>query len=250
MLTNSFIHTPGIGYITEKKIWSQGVTSWEQFRRNGDDLGLSARQQDAISQQIEESLPRLKARDYRFFGQHLPNREHWRVYPEFSDSIAFLDIETTGLLFWDDITMIGIHDGRETRTLINGQDLDEFPEAIGKYSVIVTFFGSCFDLPFLRRKFPDVPLDQIHLDLCYLLRRLGYSGGLKSIEVQLGIRRSQETQGLDGFDAVRLWDEYESGSREALELLLHYNREDVENLATLLNIAYDSLKSGCLQAAD
>jgi len=32
MLTNSYIHLPGIGATTEKKIWDSGIKSWDEFR--------------------------------------------------------------------------------------------------------------------------------------------------------------------------------------------------------------------------
>jgi len=80
------------------------------------------------------------------------------------------------------------------------------------------------------------------VDLCYLLRRLGLTGGLKHVERQLGISRRPEVKGLDGLDATRLWREYRRGSREALDLLLTYNKEDVVNMEALL--AY-----GCAEMA-
>jgi uncharacterized protein YprB with RNaseH-like and TPR domain len=40
---------------------------------------------------------------------------------------------------------------------------------------------------------------------------------------------------------VRLWREYEYGSREALELLLNYNREDIVNLKPLMELVYREL---------
>jgi uncharacterized protein YprB with RNaseH-like and TPR domain len=250
MLTNSFIHTPGIGYTTEQRIWEAGTVSWLDFLRDVDDLPLTPRQRGAILHQVEESFPRLDAGDYRFFGEHLPKREHWRVYPDFAETTAFLDIETTGLEAEAEITVVGIHDARGTRTLVLGRDLHEFPQVIRQYGVVVTFFGSCFDLPCLQRRFPLARFDQIHIDLCYLLKRLGHSGGLKSIEYHLGIKRSKETRSLSGWDAVRLWHDYQAGNPEALDLLLRYNREDVENLRYLLDYAYAEMKQRCLPAAE
>lgn len=62
--------------------------------------------------------------------------------------------------------------------------------------------------------------------------RRGLYGGLKAVERQLGIPRSLPH--LDGRDAMRLWAAYvDRGEEEALELLLRYNREDVENLDLL-----------------
>jgi uncharacterized protein YprB with RNaseH-like and TPR domain len=73
------------------------------------------------------------------------------------------------------------------------------------------------------------------------LRRLGLSGGLKSIERQVGIQRSRETAGLSGWDAVRLWREWRRGSEEAREVLLRYNAEDVVNMVPLADLAYTGL---------
>ena len=60
-------------------------------------------------------------------------------------------------------------------------------------------------------------------------------GGLKGVEKQLGI--SRESEGVDGLEAIRLWNRYlYSADLEALETLLRYNLEDVVNLKTLKEI--------------
>jgi uncharacterized protein YprB with RNaseH-like and TPR domain len=41
---------------------------------------------------------------------------------------------------------------------------------------------------------------------------------------------------------VRLWREWERGSREALELLKAYNREDIVHLEMLMRFAYERLR--------
>jgi len=71
---------------------------------------------------------------------------------------------------------------------------------------------------------------------------LGYQGGLKKIEDMFGIQRSSRTRGLDGWDAVRLWHEYQRGSRGALEVLVEYNREDICNLEPLMRFVFDEMK--------
>jgi len=241
MLNASFIHIPGVGAKTEQRIWSAGVTSWRSFLADPSAAGLSAAATARIARSVEESLLRLDRSDHRFFASRLARREHWRAYPEFVDRIAYLDIETTSL-DGDDVTIIGLSDGRDIRVYQKGKDLEQFCEDIGGYGLIVTFFGSCFDVPFLCRRFPDLAFDHLHIDLCHALRRLGLTGGLKSIERRLGITRAPETEGLDGWDAVRLWREWERGSQEALDLLLAYNREDVRNMQLLLDYAYPRLR--------
>ena len=138
----------------------------------------------------------------------------------------------------EDLTVVGVFDGHRMRQFVRGVDLDRVPEALDDAAILVTFFGTGFDLPFLRRAFPHMLLPQLHVDLCYMLRKLGYRGGLKSIESQMGIRRSNATTGLSGWDAVRLWQEYRHGRKDSLETLLAYNAEDVRNMSDLLSEGY------------
>ena len=243
MLSNSFVHIAGIGPVTERRIWKRGVLTWEQFLGEPAAAGLPARTSGRIAEAIAASRERLQREDHRFFACCLPRPEHWRAYPEFSHRIAYLDIETTGMEGHDLVTMIGVYDGRDVHTYTRGENLEEFFEDIGRYSLLVTFFGRSFDLPFLRRRYPKAAFEQIHVDLCYALRRLGLKGGLKRIEHQLSIPRAPETEGLDGWDAVRLWREWERGSQEALDLLRTYNREDVCNLEILMRYAYQRLRA-------
>jgi len=58
--------------------------------------------------------------------------------------------------------------------------------------------------------------------------------GLKAIERVLGVARGEDTTGIMGFDAVRLWHEYERGSTDVLELLLKYNWENVVSLGKII----------------
>ncbi len=109
--------------------------------------------------------------------------------------------------------------------------------------MIVTFYGAGFDLPMLKKAFRGLSFDQVHLDLCFAFRQLGVRGGLKKIEMQMGISRGDETDGLNGLDAIRLWREYERGNTQSLETLIDYNREDVVNLETLTEILYQRMRN-------
>jgi uncharacterized protein YprB with RNaseH-like and TPR domain len=68
----------------------------------------------------------------------------------------------------------------------------------------------------------------------YPCRSLGLTGGLKAVEREVGIDRDRPD--LLGRDAVRLWREYERGDEGALETLVSYNRDDTENLQTLIEL--------------
>lgn len=249
MLTSTFIHVSGIGYTTERKIWEMGALTWSQYLELHPTLSLSNAKKSLILPRVEESIERLDARDYAYFSKVLPSKEHWRAVGEFGSKPGYLDIETTGCGWDDHITLIGLYDGDEMHTFVRGINLDDFPAAVAEYKMLVTFFGSGFDLPVIKRAFPGLQLDQLHVDLCFLLKRLGFSGGLKHIEEELGIRRRPETEGLSGFDAVRLWHEYRRGSQDAFDLLLAYNEEDVMNMKTLLSYACREMKRGLADTA-
>ena len=126
---------------------------------------------------------------------------------------------------------------------IYGKNLNEFIAYIDKYKLIVTFNGSAFDIPFLKKYFKDIALEQAHIDLRFLLKRLGFKGGLKKIEKQFGLSRDEEVMTFTGYDAVRLWNKYKnSGDNSALDLLLKYNTEDIVNLEFLMNKSYNLMQ--------
>ena len=145
---------------------------------------------------------------------------------------AYLDIETT---FGGNISVIGIYRADNgTLQLVGGgvNDVNLY-EALAGATTLVTFNGSSFDLPVIKRRlYSDLKSEFAHCDLLYVCRRRGLRGGLKVVEQRLGIMR--ETAGITGWDAPRLWQRYESrGDERALSTLLRYNRDDVVNLALL-----------------
>jgi uncharacterized protein len=153
--------------------------------------------------------------------------------------VAYLDIETTGLGGPGDyITTIALYDGRAIKYYVHGDNLDEFARDIAHYRLLVTYNGKSFDAPFIRQSL-GVPMDQAHIDLRYVLARLGYRGGLKQCERRLGMDRG-ELADVDGFFAVLLWNDYQRRHNpRALETLLAYNTLDVLNLARLMTMAYN-----------
>ena len=243
MLNATFSHAPGIGPGTEQKLWEGGILTWADALAHPD-LPLSPARREALLPVISASQEALEREDWLWFAQNLPSREHWRCVPSLMESVGFLDIETDGGWSASSVTVIGLYDGYESQIFVKGQNLDDFPAAALEKNLLVTFFGTGFDLPFLRRRFPELALDQIHVDLCPALRRLGYTGGLKKIERVLGIQRDDEIENMSGMDAVYLWQAWRRNkSEEALERLIAYNKADIENLALLLAFAYPRLKT-------
>src|SRR5207237_8721386 len=84
-----------------------------------------------------------------------------------------------------------------------------------------------------------LPRAQPHLDLCVLGRRLGYRGGLKAIEQQVGIPRRADRWGMSGADAGQLWNRWRHRrDEEARERLMAYNEADCVNLQPLADRFY------------
>ncbi|MGI5816722.1 MAG: ribonuclease H-like domain-containing protein [Armatimonadota bacterium] len=244
MLEHTFVHIPGVGAVTERALWDQGVVTWaDAIDLGACPVGFSDARWGQSCRFIEDSLRSLQRHDHRHFATSLPTSEHWRAYRDFRHSTAYLDIETTGCHRSSQVTVVGLYDGRRTRTFIAGDNLDQFPEVLDQYAMIVSFNGSSFDLPYLRRSFPDLPGGHLHLDLMHALRRLGLKGGLKAIERHLGIERDDDLAGLDGWDAVRLWREYQRGNAASLDTLVRYNAADIENLELLAERAYAGVRA-------
>lgn len=242
MLKSTFIHIPGIGHTTEEDIWKNGILNWHDYLDKEGLLNLPLGKQRLLSQHVSASINEYENSNHTFFSRALPQKEHWRAYPDFNN-IAYLDIETTGLSHYSSqITVIGIYDGKESKFFINGKNLQDFKEEIKNYSTLITFNGRQFDVPFIASKFPEIDWNQFHIDLRYDLAKLGYRGGLKSIEHQLGLSRDEEIQGIDGFEAVRLWRRYQRGDKAALDTLISYNKADIENLKFLAEFSYPRLR--------
>ncbi|MBI9112133.1 ribonuclease H-like domain-containing protein [Maridesulfovibrio ferrireducens] len=238
MLERTFCHLKGIGNTTEAKIWESGVSHWNDILE-GTDIPFSPAKVNELEIGCGESLKRLKECDPIWFADRLPASDQWRLYPHFRKNIAYIDIETTGTdAHCCDITTIALWNGREVKTYVQGRNLHEFEEEIAKYQMIVSFNGKCFDVPFIEKYF-GIKVKAAHIDLRFVFRSLGITGGLKGIEHYFGMDRG-DAEGLDGYFAVLLWNEYEmSGNEKALETLLAYNVLDSVNLENLMIRGYN-----------
>lgn len=226
----------------ERTLWRQGAATWDEFLASPGNWETENVDKASIARVLKNSQKKLVDFDHRYFLRKIPSKDHWRMFPEFESRLVYLDIETDGGWAGSSVTMIGAYDGNEFRAFIRGQDLHEFPAYLEQFKALVTFFGTGFDIPMLRKLYPLTAFDQLHIDLCPTMRRLGYRGGLKKIERQLEIWRGDDTEGLTGRDAIFLWKRYLQGEQRALELLVEYNREDVVNLKTIMQFAYKNLR--------
>ncbi|MFT5730301.1 MAG: hypothetical protein ACI8PB_004479 [Desulforhopalus sp.] len=237
MLQHTFSHIHGIGPKIEKNLWSAGVTTWKGWQSPAP-VRISANSTQEALSTIEASYTALTDNDPSFFTSRLAANESWRIFSDFRDSIAYVDIETTGLDDFSEITTIALYDGRDIFTYVNGQNLADFVDDIQKYKVIVSYNGKSFDVPFIERYF-KTSLGHAQIDLRYILAKLGFKGGLKGCEKQLGLSRGN-LDGVDGYFAVLLWREYKkTGDQRVLDTLLAYNIEDTVNLERLAVEAFN-----------
>jgi uncharacterized protein YprB with RNaseH-like and TPR domain len=239
VLENTFLHLSGLGPSTERRLWAAGILTWDDFLSAGE-LPLATPKVAGWREDLAESRERLAAGDADWFGRRLPAAEAWRLFFDFRDQLACVDIETDGTPA-NEITAVAFYDGCDTvRTYANGKNLERFPVDILESKVLVTFNGRCFDAPVLTSHL-GATLPEAHIDLRSVLCGLGIKGGLKKCEERYGVSRGELT-GADGYLAVALWREYERRADPAiLETLLAYNAADVLALPVLLAHAINDL---------
>jgi len=148
---------------------------------------------------------------------------------------AYLDIETT---FNGQVSLVGIYVPERGMVQLSGHQVTDVnvARALEGVGTVVTFNGTSFDLPVIRREVGiDIRDMAEHRDLLAACRRRGIKGGLKRVELLFGIERTADV--VDGIYAPRLWYQWETyGDEKALARLLAYNREDCVNLEILENI--------------
>lgn len=205
---------------------------------------------EIVKQTLMESNCALAERNHQYFSAKLSDKDVWRAYPYFKDLCAYVDIETDNGQSAESVTVVGLYDGKSYKGYVKGKNLADFKDSISHFSMIVTFFGTGFDMPVLIKKYGPI-FDQIHFDVCPVLHRLGFQGGLKKLEKEFGLSRTSETSELNGRDAIRLWHRYEYfKEKKALDTLLTYNKEDVVSLPVLAQQAYEHSEKALLNPPD
>jgi uncharacterized protein YprB with RNaseH-like and TPR domain len=245
MIESSFQLARGVGARRERELWRAGVAHWDDLPPPPAVAALAPRTDRALRAAIDSARAALAARDADRVAALLPAREHWRLYAAFAADAAYLDIETSDdVIGHAGISAIGVLDAHGPRQFLAGRDLDDFPAAARAWPLLVTFNGGSFDLPILRRAFPDWEPPRAHVDLRHIMPRLGLPGGLKSLERRLPLlhlRRPPHLDGLDGWDTGSMFRRGRQGDREALRRFAEYNLYDTVNLRTLMAWAYNAL---------
>lgn len=241
MIRSTFSILPSIGDATERSLWRRGILTWDDFLEARKVEGISYQRKRRLDDRLTEALEMLDEGNSRYFSRLLPSSEHWRLFPEFREDVACLDIETDGLGMDCMITVVGVDIRGRGSCLVRGKDLcpDSLAEQLREAKLLITFNGRSFDVPILEYNFPFSLPPIPHFDLRHAFSRLGYRGGLKRIERELGMSRPQEVEYVTGEEAIYLWRLWEEkGKENALNLLIRYNLEDTRNLIPLADHAY------------
>jgi uncharacterized protein len=245
MIESSFCLLSRVGLRTERQWWQRGMRTWEDFLSSGSIPGIGPHRKALYDEELRRARAHKTQDDARYFAVHLPAQEQWRLYEWLRPRAVYLDIETNS---YGQITVVGLYGHGGFTSLVEGDSLtrQRLCDELARYDLLITFNGTSFDLPVLLASVQGLPLDQPHIDLCGLGRRLGYRGGLKVIETQLGISRSTELQGMCGADAGRLWNRWRHRrDEEARETLLAYNEADCVNLQPLADLFYCQMVQHC-----
>lgn len=144
----------------------------------------------------------------------------------------YLDIETD---FHFRITVVGIYERSWGFVQLVNPNISRMKilRSLPKVKRLFTFNGHCFDLPHIKKQYEIDLRDRYEsIDLRYVCKDVGWVGGQKAIEKKLRLRR--KLPGLDGLDAIRLWDKFNyHKDGNALKTLLYYNREDIMNMVRI-----------------
>jgi len=244
MLASTFRLLRGVGSAREQRLWKQGIGCWADLL-DGAASGLPRATDGALRAAVRDAQDARARGDAERLARMLPPGEHWRMFDDFGDDAAYLDIETSDdVVGHAGVSAIGILDRRGPRIFLAGRDLDDFVDAAAGWQMLVTFNGLSYDVPILRRAFPEWSPPVCHVDLRHVLSRLGHDGGLKSIErrlVRLDLARPAHLRTVDGWDAAWLFRRGRDGDREALRTFAEYNLYDAVNLRTLMAFAYNEL---------
>jgi uncharacterized protein len=234
---------PGVGPWHEAQLRDAGFASLDELQRHPR-FGVDATR-------CFEGLRRRDAIQLNVFKQRgAPIGELLSLFVP--HELVFLDIETMGLGFGQEVFLIGMLHWRNAawylRQLIlldlNAQKelLAATLDDLAAFRACATYNGASFDIPFLRAaaEFADLPtrpLDELfHADLLYPTRRTDgpFLSDCRLATVAadiLGVSREDDISGaLVPSEFLRF---LRSGEMATLERILEHNRQDLLNLRDL-----------------
>jgi uncharacterized protein len=221
-----------------------GFFSWDDCLSREESIPFNGKRRMTLLDDIRNSMCALDSHDIDYFTVSFPTAEHWRILGNYFHETTFIDVETTGLSWHNShASVIAAYHRGEMYSFVYGENLDDFLSLADDAELLVTFNGNCFDIPFLEKTFNIPSIGCPHVDLRWIVWHRGYRGGLKSIERQLDIRRPPRIDGIDGFEAVDLFFQWQRGDESSKHRLISYCKADV--LSTYLVAERILQQSGC-----
>lgn len=245
MITGNFLHIKGIGPAIQDALRKAGFSTWIDIVQKSESLPVTPARKSRLLQAVQESIQALKANNICYFVQKYSPAEHWRILAEYFHETTFFDIETTGITRGSSISVIVCYHKGQLFTFTKGENLESFLELLDEVTLLASFNGGSFDVPFVLDYFriPELPCP--HIDLRWVCYHAGMRGKQKFIEKQCGITRPCDINGVDGLEAVFLWQQWiDHRNREAKQKLIRYCSADV---IALINIIKTILQRNGIQ---
>ena len=234
MIREALLHLPGIGPKRCDQLREAGIVTWLDLLDRPDTLRFPPARWAAVEEAIHRCEDALQRRALSYLAQTFVARDQWRLLGTYYEEAAFFDIETSGLGIDSHVTVIACWFRDRLHTFVHGENLDDFLHLLDDIDLLVSFNGASFDVPVIERAFHIPRIPCAHIDLRWLSHHQELRGGLKQIEHQLGIRRPRDLVGVDGAEAVWLWDDWRRmRDSRALERLVRYCGADVLSLRKL-----------------
>ena len=234
LIRGALSHLPGIGRERLQKLNNACINDWRQLLHQPLPFKISPGQQKALTTAVRRCEQAVEKRDIPFLVDTFSSADHWRILSSFFQEAAYLDIETAGLDVAAPVTVIAIFQTGRCACYVGDLNLTKALGHLKRISLLVTFNGSTFDLPCIKRAFQIPTLQIPHIDLRWVCHHMSLHGGLKSIEQQLAIERPRELRDIDGSEAVWLWNQYRAtGDGKALQKLVRYCAADTLTLRAL-----------------
>lgn len=226
MITTAWMHMKGLGPVRIATLQQLGIRRWQDAVDHPEKLPDGLRVQ--ILAECRQCIEAMEQKDLSFFARTIHSAEKHLVLSEFCDQASYFDIETTGLEYDDQITVIACWHKGQLYSFVEGENLDDFLDLLDDVDLLVSFNGSTFDVPRVLDTFHIPELRCPHLDLRWPCHHRGLTGGLKQITSELGLKRPADLHDADGALAVDLWQRWVSSTdQDARQLLLRYCAADV-----------------------
>lgn len=234
MIREALRHLPGVGPERLRRFENLGLITWQDLLHRPDDIPLPPGQRHLLLEHVADAEDAVARGDLAYLAKTLAPQDQWRILHHAFDSAAYFDIETSGLGPDSTITVIACLHQNQLHTFVQGENLDDFLDLLDDIELLISFNGASFDVPQVERGFHIAGIPCAHVDLRWVCYHEKMTGGLKSIEHRLGIQRPQDLHGVDGEEAVWLWEDWSrDGDREARDRLLRYCAADVLSLQLL-----------------